>query len=207
VNATDSRVLAGGAGLTHSSAMIFLRSTILYSFLLALLACGGNETNGRDAGGSDGDTTDGDNATDDGSDDRETTPTGTKDSGVKPSGTKDATVSPTPSPAKDGGSTPTPTVSEDGGTTARTDSGLDAGKDAGGGFMIPDIFGPPADAGSTPPKSDSGSSSGATDKSAPCKDLQLLCFDIFDMWLINPQDCATCNGGKGCQGCAIPYAY
>ena len=55
---------------------------------------------------------------------------------------------------------------------------------------------------------DAGTSTGgAKDKSAPCKDLQLLCFDIFDMWIINPQDCMTCNGGKGCQGCAIPFAF
>jgi hypothetical protein len=207
VNATDTRVLAGGARLTHSSAMIFLRSTILYSFLLALLACGGDD---KSASGPDTtDTTDGDNAADDGSDDGEAPPTGAKDSGVKPSGTKDAAVTPTPSPAKDGGSTPTPTVTKDGGTTASTDGGVDAGKDAGGGggFMIPDIFGPPADAGSTPPRTDAGGTTGAAgDKSGPCKDLNLFCFDAIDMFLFNA-DCFTCNGGKGCQGCAIPYAY
>jgi hypothetical protein len=45
----------------------------------------------------------------------------------------------------------------------------------------------------------------APDPNGPCADLYLICFDIFDMW-INPE-CATCNGGMGCQGCAIPFAY
>jgi hypothetical protein len=54
----------------------------------------------------------------------------------------------------------------------------------------------------------SGGASGAggADPSAPCKDLMLPCFDIFDMWILNPQLCKTCNAGKGCQTCVIPYA-
>ena len=34
----------------------------------------------------------------------------------------------------------------------------------------------------------------------PCKDLNLFCFDPFDMFILNPE-CFTCNGGQGCQAC------
>ena len=46
---------------------------------------------------------------------------------------------------------------------------------------------------------------GSRDPNGPCADLELVCFDFIDMWA-NPE-CATCNGGQGCQGCAIPFAY
>ena len=38
------------------------------------------------------------------------------------------------------------------------------------------------------------------DPAGPCKDLDLFCFDIFDMFIFNPE-CFTCNGGMGCQSC------
>jgi hypothetical protein len=47
---------------------------------------------------------------------------------------------------------------------------------------------------------------GGADPAGPCKDLNLFCFDIFDMWIFNPDACAKCNGGKGCQTCIIPFA-
>ena len=34
----------------------------------------------------------------------------------------------------------------------------------------------------------------------PCKDLNLFCFDPFDMFIFNPE-CTTCNNGMGCQAC------
>ena len=50
------------------------------------------------------------------------------------------------------------------------------------------------------------SGAGGADPTGPCKDLNLFCFDIFDMWIFNPDACAKCNGGKGCQTCVIPFA-
>jgi hypothetical protein len=80
----------------------------------------------------------------------------------------------------------------------------------GGGLMIPDIFGeggikipdlfPTSDAGAPKPSTDGG-----RDVNGPCKDLGLICFDFIDMWI--NAECQTCNGGKGCQGCNIPFAY
>ncbi|MFM2420520.1 MAG: hypothetical protein RL385_5243 [Pseudomonadota bacterium] len=58
-----------------------------------------------------------------------------------------------------------------------------------------------SDAGTTP----STTSDGGRDVNGPCKDLNLLCFDFVDMFI--NAECLTCNGGKGCQGCAIPFAY
>ena len=43
-------------------------------------------------------------------------------------------------------------------------------------------------------------SSGTRDVNGPCKDLDLFCFDPFDMFIFNP-DCFTCNNGMGCQSC------
>ena len=45
-----------------------------------------------------------------------------------------------------------------------------------------------------------GGSSSTRDPNGPCKDLNLFCFDPFDMFIFNP-DCFTCNNGKGCQAC------
>jgi hypothetical protein len=73
----------------------------------------------------------------------------------------------------------------------------------GGGLALPDLstlFPPPADAG--PAKS---ADAGPRDVNGPCKDLNLICFDIFDMWI--NAECQTCNSGKGCQGCSIPFAF
>jgi hypothetical protein len=35
---------------------------------------------------------------------------------------------------------------------------------------------------------------------APCESLNLICFDVIDMFILNPQ-CFTCNNGLGCQTC------
>ncbi|HET6338080.1 MAG TPA: hypothetical protein VFG30_32885, partial [Polyangiales bacterium] len=56
---------------------------------------------------------------------------------------------------------------------------------AAGSGGVPDLLDPDASGG------------GAT---GPCKDLQLFCFDIFDMFIFNP-DCFTCNNGDGCMDC------
>jgi hypothetical protein len=80
----------------------------------------------------------------------------------------------------------------------KVDAATDAG---GGGFVFPDLF-PRNDAGPTP-TTDGGT--GGRDVNGPCKDLGLLCFDFVDMFI--NAECFTCNGGKGCQGCAIPFAY
>ena len=50
------------------------------------------------------------------------------------------------------------------------------------------------------------SGAGGADPTGPCKDLNLFCFDIFDMWIFNPDACKKCNAGKGCQTCVIPFA-
>jgi hypothetical protein len=94
------------------------------------------------------------------------------------------------------------TIPGDDTDTDEPDAGEDdkptAGKDAGG-FDLSDLFPPAPDAGTAP--------AGPRNVKGPCKDLQLFCFDPFDMFIINPSDCFTCNDGKGCQGCAFPYAY
>jgi hypothetical protein len=41
---------------------------------------------------------------------------------------------------------------------------------------------------------------GTRDPNGPCKDLQLFCFDPFDMFTLNPE-CFTCNNGQGCMDC------
>lgn len=75
---------------------------------------------------------------------------------------------------------------------------------ADAGFTFPDLgtLFPSSDAGPAPTP-DAGT--GARNVNGPCKDLNLLCFDFVDMWI--NAECATCNSGKGCQGCAIPFAY
>jgi hypothetical protein len=91
---------------------------------------------------------------------------------------------------------------DSGGSTIDAGPGVvDAGTDSGGGFMLPDLF-PRNDAG-TPPNADGGA--GGRDVNGPCKDLNLICFDFIDMYI--NAECFTCNGGKGCAGCAIPFAY
>jgi len=50
------------------------------------------------------------------------------------------------------------------------------------------------------------SGAGGADPAGPCADLHLPCFDIFDMWIFNPDTCKKCNAGKGCQTCVIPFA-
>jgi len=137
-------------------------------------------------------------------------------------------------PSDSGSSVPPSTVYDAGGTPIPVTPAVDAGKpitagdagapgtDAGptntgtgdasvsdGGFNLPDLgtlFPPASDAGTTP-KPDGGTTTpGARDPNGPCKDLNLLCFDGFDMFIINPSDCFTCNGGKGCQACILPFA-
>jgi hypothetical protein len=195
--------------------MTFFRSTILYGLLLTLLACGSDPVGAKKSGDNGDDAGDtGDDTADDESDSEpsgstkdagKTTPSSAKDAGgAVPSGAKDAGA-PKPethdSGAAAGGST-------DGGAKPVTDAGkavdgADAVKDGGGGLSIPDLLPSAADGGT----STGAPATGARDVNGPCKDLQLLCFDIFDMWIINPSDCGTCNAGKGCQGCAIPFAY
>jgi hypothetical protein len=190
--------------------MTFLKSTILFGFLLTLLACGSDPTPVKT-----GD--DGAEQTDE-EDTDESEPAPTKDAGSSPSTPKDAGSS--PSTPKDAGTTK-PEARDSGSVSASPDAGAqstdagkpttapDAGTAAGGGFMFPDLFPAPSDAGTTPtPSSDGGTAApGTRDVNGPCKDLELFCFDPFDMFIFNPSDCVTCNGGKGCQGCAIPFAY
>jgi hypothetical protein len=63
-------------------------------------------------------------------------------------------------------------------------------------------------AGNTPATGGAGSStdpgvpSGTPDPNGPCKDLNLFCFDPFDMFILNPE-CFTCNNGMGCQACEL----
>jgi hypothetical protein len=128
------------------------------------------------------------------------TTTTTTDAGVvsvaSDAGTSKTDAS-TPVTAADAGTTPAkPPAAADGGFTLP-----DLGGDAG--LTLPDLGGlfPVSDAGTTP----STTSDGGRDVNGPCKDLNLLCFDFVDMFI--NAECTTCNGGKGCQGCAIPYAY
>jgi hypothetical protein len=185
--------------------MTFLRSTLVLGFLLTFFAC----AESGDAPNSDDDSVDEAGETDKSEDDDDSTPsTGGKKDASTSNPAKDASTS---NPAKDAGKS----EPKDSGTSGSKDSGssqtadagkgaVDAGKDAGGGFMFPDLF-PTSDAGSGT-KTDAAVGAPG-DKSGPCKDLQLLCFDPIDMFIFNPSDCFTCNGGKGCQGCAIPFAY
>jgi hypothetical protein len=53
----------------------------------------------------------------------------------------------------------------------------------------------PAPSGGTP-----APSGGTRDPNGPCKDLELFCFDPFDMFTFNPE-CLTCNSGQGCMDC------
>lgn len=86
-----------------------------------------------------------------------------------------------------------------GGTTVMNGTGGTSGNSADGGIDLGGLFGDAGDpgGGSTAP--------GDPDPNGPCEDLNLICFDIFDMWA-NPE-CQTCNHGQGCQGCAIPFAF
>lgn len=77
-----------------------------------------------------------------------------------------------------------------GGTAGRGAAGAGASGGSGGAA---------GDDGSIDP-SDPTQSSGARDVNGPCKDLDLFCFDPFDMFIFNPE-CFTCNGGMGCQSC------
>lgn len=190
--------------------MTFLKSTIILGLSLTLLACGG----GSDDPNS-GKAADDAGVNSDGTDDVSNPPkAGTKDAGGSAvstpkdpggstGGAKDAGASKTES--RDGGASAS--AAKDGaasGDASKPAADGDKGKDAGGDdFMIPDLFPDEPDAGG----STSTPSTGPRDVNGPCKDLELLCFDVFDMFIINPDDCVTCNGGKGCEGCAIPYAY
>jgi hypothetical protein len=202
VNVEDSTVLARARSLTHSAAMTFLRFTLLFGFLLTVVACAESGA----PSGSDDESTDEAGETDkSGDDDDDDSTSGGKRDASTSSGGKDSSTS--SGGSKDAGKS----EPKDGGSSAPKDSGasqtVDAGKataDAGGGFMFPDLF-PTTDAGSGT-KTDAAVGAPG-DKSGPCKDLQLLCFDPIDMFIFNPSDCFTCNGGKGCQGCAIPFAY
>jgi hypothetical protein len=135
-------------------------------------------------------------------------PVGDSGTFVPPSPVLDASV---PAPVTDSGVrppvTPTPPATTSDAGPINTGTG-DAGvKDAG--LTFPDLgtlFPPASDAGTTTPSTDSGVKPGGRDPNGPCKDLNLICFDFIDMFLFNAE-CSTCNGGKGCQGCAIPYAY
>ena len=211
VNARAARVLARRRGRGQNAAMTFLRSTVPYVFSLALVACG------SDSGGKpSGDTADdagaqSDDSAGDGTDTKGGTTSTAKDAGGStPSAAKDAGGS-TPSAAKDASASKpesrdsgsSPSAATDAATAQSGGPGSDAGMDDGDGVMIPNLFPDDSDAGS----STSSSGSGTRDVNGPCKDLDLVCFDIFDMWIINPDDCATCNSGMGCEGCAIPFAY
>jgi len=81
-----------------------------------------------------------------------------------------------------------------GGATAA--GGAGAGGSGSGGSLLG--AGGSAAAGAT--------GAGGADPNGPCADFQLLCFDIFDMWIFNPELCKTCNQGKGCQNCLFPFA-
>jgi hypothetical protein len=183
--------------------MTSLRATLLSSFLLTISAC----ADAGNASPSDDDSVGEAYETDLSADDDDST-SAKKDASTSGSG-KDASSS------SGGGKDAGRSEPKDGGTSAAKDSastsqtadagkgGVDAGKDAGGSFMLPDLF-PTSDAGGS--KTDAAVGAPG-DKSGPCKDLQLLCFDPIDMFLFNPSDCFTCNGGEGCKGCAIPFAY
>ncbi|MDB4975994.1 MAG: hypothetical protein JWN48_4335 [Myxococcaceae bacterium] len=197
--------------------MTFLRSTLIASLLLTLLACGGNaggselpenpDDQGSDkssASAADGGAASGGSTSrpkdagssvgtankDAGSSLGSSSPNNARDAGFTQADPRDAGAS--AGALKDGGVAP----SGGGGS-----SGVGALADAGSGFMIPNLFPATPDAGATTTPAKTGA------KDGPCKDLMLLCFDAVDMFIINPSDCMTCNGGKGCQGCALPYAF
>jgi hypothetical protein len=94
------------------------------------------------------------------------------------------------------------TASDASSDAGRSISDAGAASDGGGLFPwpFPDLF-PVAEAGAPNPNKPDG----GRDVNGPCKDLNLLCFDFIDMWI--NAECQTCNAGKGCQGCSIPFAY
>jgi hypothetical protein len=47
-----------------------------------------------------------------------------------------------------------------------------------------------------------GPGNGVPDPNGPCRDLDLVCFDAIDMFILNPE-CSTCNAGMGCQACEL----
>lgn len=212
--------------LAHSPYMSFLRPAAALALSLTFLACGADsgstdrgessvttDEQGHDSHGTDRGGTDEEPGSQD--DDGSSAHSGDKDAGRSTtSGAKDASGSSRPF-AKDAGASKTesrdsgspgaapadgPTQTED---TGQPSSGDQAQKDGGDGPMSPDVAPTASDASS----STSGSGTGAPDPSGPCEDLQLFCFDIFDMFIFNPSDCFTCNNGDGCQGCAFPFAY
>jgi hypothetical protein len=104
-----------------------------------------------------------------------------------------------------GGSDASSSSSTDASSSVSTDAGRavsDAGAASDGGFPwpFPDLF-PANDAGAP----SNNKPDGGRDVHGPCKDLNLICFDFIDMWI--NAECQTCNAGKGCQGCSIPFAY
>lgn len=89
-----------------------------------------------------------------------------------------------------------------GGSAAGTGAGAAAGSGSGAG-----AGGVTAGAGAgSGPEPDAGVPDaavdvpGARDPNGPCRDLELFCFDPFDMFIFNPE-CFTCNQGMGCQAC------
>lgn len=115
---------------------------------------------------------------------------------------RDAAAAATPgagaTSAKDAG------TAKDAGSSSSAGSASDAASDPSdpfGGLFPSDPAPAPADDGGTK----TGSGTAERDVNGPCKDLQLICFDIFDMWA--NEECATCNSGMGCQGCDLPFAY
>jgi hypothetical protein len=75
-----------------------------------------------------------------------------------------------------------------GSSTAGTSSSAGAGGVSGSGVAGAD--------GTTDP------GTGTRDPNGPCKDLELFCFDPFDMFIFNPE-CFTCNNGMGCVACEL----
>jgi hypothetical protein len=81
------------------------------------------------------------------------------------------------------------TAGTGGSSTAGTSSSAGTGGVAGSGVAGADAT---TDPGTT----------GARDPNGPCKDLELFCFDPFDMFIFNPE-CFTCNSGMGCVACEL----
>ena len=67
-----------------------------------------------------------------------------------------------------------------------------------GGIVV--IGGFPGVAGAGGAAGFGGVAGTGADPNGPCKDLQLFCFDPFDMFIFNPE-CFTCNNGMGCMTC------
>ena len=105
------------------------------------------------------------------------------------------------------GTSPDTTVADAGVAAAGTRS-MAAGQSGGGAGA--DAAGAGAGSAGAPPASaDAGTDSSTTppttdandrDPNGPCRDLELFCFDIFDMFIFNPE-CFTCNNGMGCASC------